>query len=429
MNCHFQIFRDDDWVDCAEVTLIEPAGGNPRRPAIFEYDLDYAFQTGVESVSLCFPVSAEMHMLKQWPAFLFDLIPQGGGRQYLLGELQLADNAAADFPLMCAGAFNPIGRVRVAEAAAYYKNHVTRHDTGAPLKGFSTEDIIGRGEAFSEDMLIHAMLTTGSLGVQGAAPKYLLTSDQQGLWHADAALPDSQAAGHFIVKRARGKAQADHKVLRNEAAYMKVAAAMGLRTLGTPRYLDDTLFIPRFDRLVRNGKVQRLHQESAASLAGIVGFDNTPSQFELLSAIRAVVTDPTGETIEFLKRDVLNLAMRNTDNHARNTAVQVLGGAVRLTPLFDFAPMYLDPAGIARAARWYQPGTRQELHEWRPILDALEIDDAERDVLGLALHRFGVQLSALERHMKAAGVDDDIVAFLQPHIATQIQQLQTLKPS
>ena len=117
MNCHFQIFRDDDWVDCAEVTLIEPAGGNPRRPAIFEYDLDYAFQTGVEPVSLCFPVSAEMHMLKQWPAFLFDLIPQGGGRQYLLGELQLADNATADFPLMCAGAFNPIGRVRVAEAA------------------------------------------------------------------------------------------------------------------------------------------------------------------------------------------------------------------------------------------------------------------------------------------------------------------------
>ncbi|WP_375338497.1 hypothetical protein [Variovorax paradoxus] len=36
--------------------------------------------------------------------------------------------------------------------------------------------------------------------------------------------------------------------------------------------------------------------------------------------------------------------MRNTDNHARNTAVQRLpDGALQLTPIFDFAPMFLDP--------------------------------------------------------------------------------------
>lgn len=426
MNCHFQIFRDDAWVDCAEVTILEPGSGNPRTPAIFEYDLDYAFEMGVEPVSLRFPVSADMQRLRQWPAFIFDLIPQGSGRQYLLGKLQLADNAAADFPLMCAGAFNPIGKIRVAEAAAYYAQHVATHDTAQARHGFSIEEIIGRGDAFNERMLIHSMLAAGSLGVQGAAPKYLLTTDQHGFWHADAALADHLAVEHFIIKRARGKTEADDKVLKNEAAYMRVATAMGLRTFGTLRYRDNTLFIPRFDRIVGHGKVQRLHQESVASLAGIVGFENTPGQFELLAACRAVVSDKTGETIEFIKRDILNLAMRNTDNHARNTAVQTIGGQVRLTPLFDFAPMYLDPAGIPRAARWYHPETGRELHDWRDILAALDINDDERELIRLALWRFGAQLCGLDQHMRQAGVDDDIVAFLQPHIATQVQQLQAL---
>lgn len=142
--------------------------------------------------------------------------------------------------------------------------------------------------------------------------------------------------------------------------------------------------------------------------------------------MRAVVCDKTTETIEFLKRDILNLAMRNTDNHARNTAVQKIGANVRLTPLFDFAPMYLDPAGIARAARWYHPVSKKELHAWPAILAAMDMADVERNHIQVELHRFGQRLVELERHMQQAGVDDDIVAFLRPHIATQIDQLIAL---
>lgn len=426
MECHFQIFEDDAWKDCAIVTLLDPAGGNPRTPSIFEYNLDYVFETGAEPVSLSFPITAEMQTLRQWPAFIFDLIPQGSGRQYLLGQLKLADSPAADLPLMSAGAFNPIGRIRVAEAARYYANHVARHQTDDAKQGFSLEEIIGRGDAFNERMMIHGMLAAGSLGVQGAAPKYLLTTDRDGKWHVDGALEDGRAAAHFIVKRPRGKTRDDYRVLKNEAAYLKTANAMGLRTAGDLLYQDDMLFIPRFDRAVQHGKVIRLHQESLASVAGIVGFESTPGQFELLNALRAVVDDKTAETIEFLKRDVLNLAMRNTDNHARNSALQKIGAEVRLTPLFDFAPMYLDPAGIPRSARWYHPNTKKELHEWHEVLAALEIENAERDYIRQALHQFGVQLKALDRHMRQAGVDDDIAAFLTPHIATQIQQLHSL---
>lgn len=421
MECHFQIFVDDNWVDCATLTVREN-----QRGSVFEYDLDYAFGGTLEPVSLGVPVDANHHTTAQWPAFFYDLIPQGSGRKYLLGLLGLGDGPGADFPLVCAGAFNPIGRVRVAEAVAYFDRHIERHDARGMDKGITMEEIIERGEAFHERMMIHSMLAAGSTGVQGAAPKYLLTMDRLGLWHADGALPDAEAAAHFIVKLPRGTSGDDKKVLKNEAAYMQVAAAMGIRTHGKLERYNDALFIPRFDRVVEHGKVMRLHQESAASLAGLCGFDARPSQFELLNAIRTFVTDKTENTIEFLKRDVLNLAMRNTDNHARNTAAQKVGDEIRLTPLFDFAPMYLDPEGIARAARWYHPATKRELIEWRDVLAALTLDDGEAEHIVGELRKFGEQMTELGNHMQQAGVDDDIVAFLRPSIEEQVRQLHAL---
>lgn len=426
MACHFQIFVNDQWIDCAALTARE-AGKRPGNAgSVFEYDLDYAFGDTLEPVSLRLPVDANHHTFGHWPAFFYDLIPQGSGRKFLLGQLQLVDGPGADFALVCAGAFNPIGRVRVAEAVKYFDLHILRHDARGMDRGFTLAEIIERGEAFHERMMIHSMLAAGTTGVQGAAPKYLLTMDRQGLWHADGALPDAEAASHFIVKRPRGTSEADKKVLRNEAAYMQVAAAMGIRTHGKLERHDDSLFIPRFDRLVENGKVIRFHQESAASLAGLIGFDARPSQFELLHALRNVVTDKTADTIEFLKRDVLNLAMRNTDNHARNTAVQKAGHEIRLTPLFDFAPMYLDPEGIARAARWYHPVTKKELTEWRDVIAALEFEPGEAARILFELWKFGGQMNELENHMKQAGVDGDIIAFLRPNIEEQIRQLRSI---
>ncbi|WP_154373689.1 type II toxin-antitoxin system HipA family toxin [Pseudoduganella rivuli] len=428
MECHLEIYADAGWRDCAIVTVDDPRAGGVRGRATFEYELDYVFSAGPAPapVSLVLPVNTELRQTEHWPSFLYDLVPQGNGRKYLLGQLRLADDAAADFALICAGAFNPIGCIRVREAVAYFEQHAGRHAASNVEHGLTLAQILDRGEPFVERMLVHSMLAAGTTGIQGAAPKFLLTQDRAGLWHADGALPDAEAANHVIVKLPRGKAEADRKVLRNEAAYMRVARELGLRTAGEITLHGDMLFIPRFDRTVSGGSVLRHHQESAASIAGIVGFDMRPSQFDVLHALRKVVTDPQAETLEFLKRDVLNLAMRNTDNHARNTAVQVRDGVVRLTPLFDFAPMYLDPEGIARASRWYHPQGGNELQHWRNVLAALDVGDAERAALREGLAAFAEEVARLDAVMHAAGVEDDIVTYLRPSIAGQLRQLQEL---
>jgi serine/threonine-protein kinase HipA len=426
MECHLEIYTEAGWRGCAIVSVDDPRTGGVRGGATFEYELDYVFAAAPAPVSLVLPVNTELRRTNHWPSFMYDLVPQGNGRKYLLGQLRLADDAAADFALICAGAFNPIGCIRVREAVSYFEQHAGRHAASGVDGGLTLPQILDRSEPFVERMLVHSMLAAGTTGIQGAAPKFLLTQDRAGMWHADGALPDAEAANHVIVKLPRGKAEVDRKVLRNEAAYMRVAHEMGLRTEGEVTLHGDMLFIPRFDRSVTQGRVLRHHQESAASVAGVVGFDMRPSQFDVLHALRKVVTDPLAETLEFLKRDVLNLAMRNTDNHARNTAVQVRNGAVRLTPLFDFGPMYLDPEGIARASRWYHPHTGNELRHWRDVLAALDVSGADREALRDGLAAFADHVARLNACMRAAGVDDDIIAYLQPSIGNQLRQLEEL---
>lgn len=426
MDCHIEIFHDGQWMDVAQAQFSDVIR-NGFRPneCVFEYDLLYAFGDAPSPVSLVMPVDANRHVRQAWPTFLYDLVPQGNGRKFLLDRLKLPDAQASDLPLLCAGAFNPIGRLRIREAVQYYALHVERH--GVTADGFSFEELLARSPDFHEVMMVHGMLAAGGTGVQGVAPKYLLTRADDGRWYPDAALPDDRAQCHYIVKRPRGPSEHDRKVLRNEARYMEVACRLGIRSFDLPEWHENLLFVPRFDRRARDGCVQRFHQESLASIAGLAGFGTQANQFELVSALRKVVDEPTEETIEFLRRDVLNLALRNTDNHARNTAVQTVDGITCLTPLFDFAPMYLDPEGITRSARWYQPETRKELRNWEDILEHLPLSDMERPQVVEALVRFGEQLTGLPGAMREVGVDADIVEFVTPSIDAQRTQLLALR--
>lgn len=426
MDCNIEIFHHGQWREAAQASFSDVVR-NGFRPneCVFEYDLHYAFGEEPAPVSLTIPVDADRHVRKVWPTFLYDLVPQGNGRKFLLDYLTLPDAQSSDLPLLCAGAFNPIGRLRIREAVQFYEQHSERHDR--EVQGFTFEQLLPRSPDFHEMMMVHGMLAAGGTGVQGVAPKYLLTQGHDDKWYPDAALPDAQAQRHYIVKRPRGPTEADQKVLRNEARYMAVAKRFGIRSFDLPALHGDMLFIPRFDRLAQEGRVLRYHQESAAAITGLAGFGTQANQFDLLKAIRNVVDDPVEETIEFIRRDVLNLAMRNTDNHARNTAVQTVDGVTRLTPLFDFAPMYLDPEGITRSARWYHSETRKELRNWDDILVQLAMADEEAERVVAALVQFGEQLALLPDCMREEGVDADIVDFVMPSIANQRTQLLALR--
>jgi hypothetical protein len=77
-------------------------------------------------------------------------------------------------------------------------------------------------------------------------------------------------------------------------------------------------------------------QESIASLCGIAEFGLALSHDRIVAALAEVVSDPQAEIIEYVRRDVLNVALGNRDNHLRNTALQrFVDGTIRLTPLSE----------------------------------------------------------------------------------------------
>jgi serine/threonine-protein kinase HipA len=425
MRSIIEIFQNGQWVPAAEVT---PRG---RYTATFEYLIEYVFGDNPVPISLTHPVNARYHGIDaetgapDCPAVLFDLVPQGQGRKRLLQDLGRQDGDDADLLLAQYGAYNPIGNLRLDTAVRYYEERSKRHQEDAS-EGYALDDILRRKESFLDHLWLHAMLSAGTTGVQGAAPKFLLTQDRDALWFADAALPDKDAAKHWLVKLPRGSHETDYAVLRNEAAYLRVAQRCGLRVAGESIYQGDMLFVPRFDRIVESvelGKVQRLAQETLASLSGVLGFGVPLSMFKLVESFRPHVADPVGEIIEFLRRDILNLAMRNTDNHTRNTSVQRLtDGTVQLTPIYDFAPMYLDRELIVRSCRW-RTEDKRDIADINDIIARLGITDSEKESVATEMRGFAATVSKLPETMRDCGVDEEIIEHCKSYIAVQSARL------
>jgi serine/threonine-protein kinase HipA len=157
-------------------------------------------------------------------------------------------------------------------------------------------------------------------------------------------------------------------------------------------------------------------------------------------------TDPQAEILEYLRRDIANLALGNTGNHARNTAVQRdLDGGVRLAPLLDFAPMFLHPDGIARRMRWAAEtdsrpdrvevlttivgmapsarpaGARVSKRRARPAPPALD-----RGVFVDGLHATKTPLREIAAHGVDLGLEPEVHARIERRCLALADQLATL---
>lgn len=435
-SCTIQLHADGIWHDVGVVTLFGEPDEGWRGRAYTGYDVEWIvrhqFARDAHAMACGFPVDLEPLVTPHWPVFLIDLLPQGFGRQELLRRLDLPETAEerADWPLLLAGAGNSIGNLRIKEAAQWLA------EREGPQQGFTDDDVAARGDAFSEYLAEHGFFVAGSSGVQGEWPKLLLTRADDGLLYLDHTLPDARAVAHYIVKFGRGTNERLAQILRHEAPYMAMAQRLGLHVHAPLTLRDRSLFIPRFDRARVGGSVVRFAQESIASLTGKAGFGVVPSHDEVCGHLVRRCTDPQAEVAEYLCRDVANLALGNKDNHARNTALQRdFDGRVALTPLYDFAPMYLHPDGIARRIRW--EGNDGGQPDWARVLDAVvrssepQAGEAhaalDRDALRARLHAMSPRLQEIADRGVDLGLEHDVHAFLKPGIERLARELDALR--
>jgi len=424
--CTIQMFVEQQWQTIATVECFEPQHGweaGTYTGYETDYALEYLDRDDAAALSWALPVSMLPIRYDTWPPFLIDLLPQGFGRQELLKHLGLRSNTQSegDWPLLRAGAGNPIGHLRVLEAV-----HTLENIPSHIRMGFTRDAIITRSDDFLETLAPYGLFLTGSSGVQGVWPKLLLTEAQDGLFYLDHTLPDQSAKKHWLVKFSRGQDTQLRKIFDHEAAYMAVAQRLGLRVHGELQKEGNALFIPRFDRSVTVTGVKRHAQESLEVFCDQADFGVTISHNNICRTLAQACTNPMIEIVEYLKRDIANVAMGNKDNHTRNTAItRNWNGEVRLTPLFDFAPMWLHPDGIARVTRWDRDDGGDP--HWLSVL--LQIEEVTQISIAL-LKQYLVDwlpiFKQLPEFLQEEGMDSTIINYCRPRIEAICLQLESL---
>ncbi|MDR6630040.1 serine/threonine-protein kinase HipA [Acinetobacter lwoffii] len=427
--CTLQIYQEDEWLDCAIVEIVgqQQTGWQAatRTSYLFEYAISYMNLSDGHALAYHLPVNVQNTLQSTWPAFLMDLLPQGYGRKELLRQLNFSENTQeqADWALLKAGAGNPIGNLRVKEAYEWLQGQFPVQQN----HGFSLDQVVERQEKFIESLASYGLFIAGSSGIQGEWPKLLLTQGHDDLFYLDHTLTDHQVKQHWLVKFSRGSDQNLDKILMHEALYMKIAQYLGLRVHQELELHGKTLFIPRFDRKIIDGKVERIAQESIASLGGKAGFGVRMIHNQICSLLMQCCTEPKQEIFEYLKRDLANVALGNKDNHTRNTAIQRFNnGIIQLTPLFDFAPMWLHPDGIARTTRW-ERDDHGGMPIWHSVIEQIAestLIDSE-EIRAVLVEQLPLYQGLLE-HMQYLQLAPEILENSQYRIDNICQQLEEL---
>ncbi len=410
MKLNLEIFLNNMWHACATLDVLEPEKSFESK-VVLDFELDYFDQFAkyindntYYSVSTLIELNLIPYTFEHWPSFLLDLMPQGAARTIVAKRLKIADLPINDFKILKNGAINPIGNLRIKSDNQLF--------TALKAISFDLEDIALKRENFLEEAHRLGAIVIGGTGAQGMAPKYLINQNKDQNYSIDGALKEELIQKSFIIKLPKSKAKQDREILQAEKVYMDMAIELGLNTFKEYTLYKDMLLMERFDRVyLDNGETLRYGMESLSSLLGDFQFGERHFIEDVLMAIKKYSTDYRADCLEYLRRDFLNIAMGNTDNHARNSAfIKKEDRSLRLSPLYDFAPMTLDDEGIIRVIRWKEEENSivDFAHMKQFLLTNLELEKSEVENI------FKMVLSDLEKLENLASTKN-----LAPEIRTQ----------
>lgn len=117
---------------------------------------------------------------------------------------------------------------------------------------------------------------------------------------------------------------------------------------------------------------------------------------------------------EYLRRDLLNKILGNSDNHGRNTAIIRGADSFRLAPIYDLAPMVMDDEGITRTTKWGAGIESAGQINWRAACESLGAIVVP-DMAFERLRADAEQLRALPDLLSASGLPD--ITMNHPQIA------------
>lgn len=425
-NLTLQVYGAGIWQDAMTLAFTEPLQGllSPCRlaykSAYVHANVDAYQSSFAQAVSARLPVDFDSLSSREAPAFLQDIAPSGAARRFLIAHIgrEKPEGLSDDLYLLGRSTPAPIGNLRIKES-------VEALNQDEPL-GFTRQDVVSRDQHFLEYAYEQGAAIGGATGAGGEAPKLLMTQGVDGLLYPDAILPDEQARQHWFIKFARNQALSnDQDILRSEHLYYKALQQLGIETVASADLaLEEankpSLWMKRFDRQVSAQGVERLAVESIYSLAGVTVPGSRMDHVEVINLLTRLWIEAgqrveiPGLVAEYLRRDLINLILGNSDNHGRNTAIIRTSNAYRLAPIYDLAPMVMDDDGVTRTTKWPSAVERAGHVDWRAACEALADIVDPQDAFD-RLRQDAQQLRALPDLLSDYGLP--LVTFNHPAIA------------
>lgn len=414
-----QLYVGNQWRDAAQLSFANAQQGL-RAGCTLGY-LPHFLVDCLDKEQSCLAWALSANLPLNWDAYsdasvwaaLQDIIPAGAARRFLeqrYGQLCPADMAMDVFLLsQCTPA--PVGHLRIKEAFELVASALSL--------GFSREEVVQRDNRFLEYAYEQGAAIGGATGAGGEAPKLLLTEATDGLLYPDASLADEHAIAHWFIKFPRHKASAtDKDILRSEYCYYRAIHLLGFSTidqdgLALEEGSKPSLWMRRFDRKVDSQHVHRYAIESIYSLLKVTEPGSYLQHLDVLKRLLSLWQSERQEAgiadlvVEYLRRDLLNLILGNSDNHGRNTSIIRGEHAISLAPIYDLAPMVMDDEGITRTTKWPQAIERAGNVDWFIVCQLVsELADLPHEWLYQQLRDTAQQLLALPDLLQDLGLPD-----------------------
>ena len=309
-----------------EVGLLEQ-GRNGKLS--FRYDPEWLAKEESRPLSQSLPLQPEKFNEKQCAPFFGGLLPEEQNREVIARNLGITSRN--DFAMLreiggeCAGAVSliEVNETRTSEPHAY--------------EPISEAGLIAILEQLPQRPLL-AGRSQVRLSLAGAQNKVALLLND-----TEFAIPLHKSPSTHIIKPEHDRFPG---LADNEAYCLKLASAVGLnvceagvRQFGKHR----CLLITRYDRILRDGAVQRLHQEDFCQALAIPRLTKYQSEggpglgqcFELL---RQASTSPAKDLLQLFHCVLFNYLIGNHDAHGKNFSL--LYSTVNAHPIIRLAPFY-----------------------------------------------------------------------------------------
>ncbi|EGR0521977.1 type II toxin-antitoxin system HipA family toxin, partial [Vibrio cholerae] len=330
-----------------------------------------------------------------------------------------------DYVLLKFGTMSPIGNLRIKDSLP------ERYEVADNLY-FSVDDVKNRAGDFLDYAQQRGAAAGGATGAGGEAPKLILRcgfdhgSGSEKIWIDPYQDDNSNHDLHYLVKYPRGsRSTIDCNILRAEFYFYHELTEMGVETISTDGMrLEEglnypSLWLPRFDVQIIDQQIERFGMESVYSIlnkgAGVT-LDHETTIRALIEKItesnmvkhQGYRFDTQAFVIEWVKRDLLNILFGNSDNHGRNTSFLKGDGVIKLAPIYDFAPMKADPAGIPRTTKWKAPLEVGGTYDFVGIADTLS-DLVPKEMLLKELAITASKCVGLKQRLALRGVPEQIL--------------------